>query len=322
MATGLEIIGGISAVLAILQTTIDVANRIKSAADKKRISIVVKQNQKEVTSLKDMVAIVKDEQALQTKSIIIEIGEIGELAIKLEDLLRTIDDAGFISRFVHGKDQKEELSSLTGDVAKAKLNLIIKIQSAHVGLTVSGDQKFMVQMEKIESMDRNLKQLINGFEGLSIGEVVKGREPGSEGMVTLDESDLEQLGLETGDDGPYQDGSRIIDNNIAYDQALMINGTIGTEGFIEPKHVRIYNNIARHQATMINASISRETWKDTREDRLEIIKAMAAQGTLGQGQGQLDEVLKKDLDKKSIDRVREGRVERSQGEQIGELAKS
>lgn len=139
----------------------------------------------------------------------------------------------------------------------------------------------------------------------------------ADGTVSIDDSDFQSLGLETVDDSPYRDGSRLIDNNLALDQALMINGTIGTEGFVEPRDVRIFNNVARNQATMINASISEKTWAESREDRLEVIKIMAAQGALGMGQS--SKLIQGDSKPNLIEHVREGRVERSQGQHFGAL---
>lgn len=118
------------------------------------------------------------------------------------------------------------------------------------------------------------------------------------------------LGLKAKDVSPYQDGSRLIDSNMAFGQAIMINGTIGTEGFIEPKQVRIFNNVARNQATMVNASISKETWNDVREDRFRLINTLADKNLLTEEH--FDRALQPDF-KERADRVREGRVERSQG---------
>jgi hypothetical protein len=57
----------------------------------------------------------------------------------------------------------------------------------------------------------------------------------------------------------------------------MMNGTIGTEGFIKEKYVKIYKNITRHQAMMINANISTEVWQQLRDDRFKTLE-MAAKG--------------------------------------------
>ena len=317
---------GMSAVLAILQTSIDVADRVKYAKDKKGLTMVINQKQKEVTSLKEIVVIVNEEKALQIKTIITEFAEIGELATKLEDLLKMIGDAGFVGKFVHGKDQKEVLGTLTADIVKAKSNLNIKIQSAHVGLTVPADRKFVVQTKILESVETSLKRQIDDLEGLSIWEIVKGREPsGIYAMIAfvLDRdwhgvlqpmapspSTNRTLGLQAENGTPYRDGSRVIDKNMAYDQSIMIRGTVGTEGFIEPKHIRILNNVSRDQATMICAFISEKAYQEARQDRLEIIRTMVAQGTLGAKQ--ISEMLQEDSDRKKNDRTREGRAERSQ----------
>ncbi|KAJ5772105.1 hypothetical protein N7520_002634 [Penicillium odoratum] len=275
-----DVLGGISAVVQILQTAIEIADRIRHAKDKKSLFMILNQNHKEVTSLKDIVMVVKEEQSLHTKDIIAELANIATLAEELEDMLRIMEGKGFIGRFMHGKDHKAEVGRLTGNIAGTKLTLTMKIQNAHVGVTVLANRKLVVQMEKIEAVDANLKKLINGFEGLFIALLMKDRELNADGTVSINDSDFQSLGLETVDDSPYYAGSRLIENNFAFDQALMINGTIGTEGFIEPKDVKIFNNTARNQATMINASISEKTWAESREDRREIIKLMAAQGAL------------------------------------------
>lgn len=138
--------------------------------------MILVRNHKEVTSLKEIVMLIKAEQSLQTKVIIAEIANIATLARELEDLLRVMEDKGFIGRFMHGKDQKAEIGRLTGNIAGTKLNLTVKIQNAHVGVTVLANRKLVVQMEKIEAVDANLKRLINGFEGLFIALLMKDRE--------------------------------------------------------------------------------------------------------------------------------------------------
>jgi hypothetical protein len=70
---------------------------------------------------------------------------------------------------------------------------------------------------------------------------------------------------------------RIIERNVAYHQSLMINGTIGTEGFLKEKYVKIADNIAYHQAVVINANISIGTWQEVREDRFRALE-LAAKG--------------------------------------------
>ena len=57
----------------------------------------------------------------------------------------------------------------------------------------------------------------------------------------------------------------------------MINGTIGTEGFIKEKYVRIVDNIAYHQAVLVNGNLSVERWQEVREDRFRVLE-LAAKG--------------------------------------------
>ncbi|KAL4875066.1 hypothetical protein BJY04DRAFT_224374 [Aspergillus karnatakaensis] len=286
-----------------LQVLIDVADKIRTATDKKGLIGIVTQNRKEVSALKDLVAIVEGQPPLQTKAILEEVDGIAEQAEKLEELLTAMESGSFSVRLRHGPSQKEELTALTGNIAKAKSNLTMKIQSAHVGLTILFNDRFVVQMDKLEAVEQTLKQMMVGFEGLLIRHVVEGKELSEDGTVALDKSDLEQLGLEAEGSGVYRDGSRYIDNNLALDQSFMINGTIGTEGFIEPKHVRIFNNTTRHQASMVNVSTSTEQMQAMRNERLEIIKVMAAAGTL--------QNVQPDPERMDVDGMREGRAERA-----------
>ncbi|UKZ72992.1 hypothetical protein TrVFT333_000631 [Trichoderma virens FT-333] len=68
MATPLE--SSIGAAVQILQVIIDLSSRIKSAADKRALSLLISQSQNEVTSLKDIVTTIGEEESLQTKTII------------------------------------------------------------------------------------------------------------------------------------------------------------------------------------------------------------------------------------------------------------
>jgi hypothetical protein len=105
----------------------------------------------------------------------------------------------------------------------------------------------------------------------------------ADGNVPLDNSDLEKLGIQPEDDASAIKEGRIIERNIAYHQSLMINGTIGTEGFVKEKYVRIVDNIAYHQAVMVHANISVERWQEVREDRFRVLE-LAAKGAFANNQ--------------------------------------
>jgi hypothetical protein len=99
----------------------------------------------------------------------------------------------------------------------------------------------------------------------------------ADGAVPLDDSDLEKLGIQVEEDTSTIKEGRIIERNVAYHQSMMVNGTIGTEGFLKEKYVRIVDNIAYHQAVVINANISVGTWQEVREDRFRVLE-LAAKG--------------------------------------------
>jgi hypothetical protein len=126
----------------------------------------------------------------------------------------------------------------------------------------------------------------------------------------LRDDDLDRLGLRSDESGPYAEGSRLIDNNLTCDQSMMINGTVGTEGFFEPKHVEILNNVARHQSMMVNTSLSIEEMDKNRNYQLDVIKTLAKSGHIGKDQ--ISQALQKSHPR-TTDRVRTGRVERAKG---------
>jgi hypothetical protein len=115
------------------------------------------------------------ERALQTLPVLEELETINELITKTVDLLKTIEDASFASRFSHGKDRNRELSDLAGDIAKAKINLDLKIQQAHVGLTRLTNKQLVVQMKTLQRVENSVGILIDQFDGFFITDVVEGK---------------------------------------------------------------------------------------------------------------------------------------------------
>lgn len=142
--------------------------------------MVVNQNRKDVSSLKEVIQAIYAEEVLQTETIIAEIAESVSLVEKIEDVLKVIQDAKFVSRFKHGEDRRKELKSYTTELRTVKSNLVMKVQTAHVGLTRTVGEKLVAIPEQIESLDAKLTQLISGFDGLWIHEVLKDREPDGE----------------------------------------------------------------------------------------------------------------------------------------------
>ncbi|KAH7083735.1 hypothetical protein FB567DRAFT_91082 [Paraphoma chrysanthemicola] len=277
--SGLEILGGISAIISIIEASVKVADRISEARDKDAWTDLIDRNRKEMRSLQQIVELVKEEEALHTKDIIEELAEISEWATKVLELLKTMEGSGFRSNLQNGRKWKKDLLSYTLSISNAKATLTLKIASAHVGLTVGTDKKYAVQMKKIESVESQLNKLLDSFVCLEISDLVRGRTPRRDGTVPLDDNDLLALGLQA-EDSPYQDGSRLIDNNLTLDQAMMINGTVGTEGFIEPKHVKIINNVARHQSVLVNASVSVNEMDKNRDHHLKVIEVLARNGAI------------------------------------------
>lgn len=174
-----EVLGAISAVIAILQTAAEVADRIQQARDKDAWLILLDRNRKEVKALKTIIEGIKVIEELRTAAIIEEIAKIAELAEKVVSLLKTIEKSGFGGNFWHGKERRTELSGFNSDIATSKDNLTLLIIGAHVGLTKLANESFAVQVEKMDRVESQLKQMIDSFGGLEIHDLVKGRQVSS-----------------------------------------------------------------------------------------------------------------------------------------------
>jgi uncharacterized protein YlzI (FlbEa/FlbD family) len=115
---------------------------------------------------------------LQTKEIVWELINIAELSTNLQDLLRAINDSKFLERLAHGEDMKMQLNELNGNIFKAKVNLMLKIETAHVGLTLVNGQSYAVQIEQLNRVESQLKQLMQNFGCLEISELITERDAG------------------------------------------------------------------------------------------------------------------------------------------------
>lgn len=85
------------------------------------------------------------------------------------------------------------------------------------------------------------------------------------------------LGANSDSDDPYVNTTRIVEDNLTYDQALMINGNIGTEGWREASHLVIQRNKASHNSIMVNTSIPVDRFKDLLAARNETVRQMSKQ---------------------------------------------
>jgi len=91
----------------------------------------------------------------------------------------------------------------------------------------------------------------------------------------------------------------------------MINGTVGTEGFIDRKYVQIINNVARHQSVMVNTPVSINEMANNRDYELKVIEILAKNGAIRNDQIGYDE--QRPLRQHKPESVRSGRVERTRG---------
>lgn len=136
----------------------------------------------------------------------------------------------------------------------------------------------------------------------------------ADGNVILNKEDLDQLGVESEKLDSVEDITVTVRDNLTLDQAIQINGPIGKEGFIKPRHTEILNNVASGQSCQINYAVSVERWNEALNHQEAVVDSIFTKGKLS-GE-QIVEILKaqNEAAHRNYDRVREGRVQRSEGQ--------
>ena len=144
---------------------------------------ILDRNKKELATLNEILQLVTAEKALQTAGITSEIMKMGDFGKQLKECLEQMEPAGknsvqqFSSKFARGAKDKERLNELMIQITNAKHSLMLKIQTAHVGLTMTTEKAIVANTEKIASVDHMLRELIEDFDGLEIAELVKDLKP-------------------------------------------------------------------------------------------------------------------------------------------------
>lgn len=179
----MEVIGAISAVIGILNTAIDISQRVLDATDKKSFRALLDRNKKELVSLNEILQVVKNENGLQTQVITSEIMRMGSLGEELQNVLNQMERQNknslqqFGNRLANNSKDKQKLNELSSQIMSAKHNLILKIQTAHVGLTKTTGDAIVANTETILNVNRKLQGLIKDFDGLEIADLIRHRKP-------------------------------------------------------------------------------------------------------------------------------------------------
>ncbi|SCO48099.1 uncharacterized protein FFMR_09008 [Fusarium fujikuroi] len=191
--SGLEIVGAASAVLGFVETAISLLGRLRQAYDRQtELSTVFNTYNRELTSTQNIIKIVRDEQALQTVAVASELQEMSTVLERLVDVLRVFND------------QKSSIRDTVEDLGRAKLNLMLRIQAAHVGLTRSLDNNIAVNTNAVERVNSLLEPVLGEGRGLHITNLLRDRHTRGDGIVMLNDADVASLQNEPTKANPYK----------------------------------------------------------------------------------------------------------------------
>ncbi|KAF5876587.1 uncharacterized protein Bfra_002992 [Botrytis fragariae] len=262
--SGLEILGAISAVSGLLESSINLLSRLrKTYNDQKDSSKVLGAHVVEIQGILTILELVKHEANLRTVVILSEIENIRNIAVELISNLELMVSGEksqarrFAHQFLQGAKEQETLAKLMERLEHAKTNLALGLHVAHVRVTQYVSDKVAINMDILNRVDGLLRNVLGDDGGLKIADVVKSHRPERDGLVHINS---EELPLRT--DGDGKDArkvfSRVVLKNVTRDQALQINGSIGEKGWREVSQLEIRDNEATGNGLQVNHAISED----------------------------------------------------------------
>ncbi|CCD50210.1 hypothetical protein BcDW1_9815 [Botrytis cinerea BcDW1] len=263
---GLEIIGAISAVAGLLESSISLFERLRRTYnDQKESSKILGAHVVEIQGILTILDLVKHEANLRTAAVLSEIESIRKIATELISNLELMmpGDKSQARRFAHqflqGTKEQETLAKLMERLEHAKSSLGLGLHVAHVGVTRVVGDKVAINMEILNRVDGLLRNVFGDDGGLEIAEVVKNHRPEKDGLVHIKS---EELSLRTSRDlkDAERGSGRIVLKNVTREQALQINGPIGEKGWREVSQLEIRDNEAAGSGIQVNHAVSEDVF--------------------------------------------------------------
>ncbi|KAK4182226.1 hypothetical protein QBC35DRAFT_510361 [Podospora australis] len=198
----MEAIAGAASVVGLIGGAITVIQQVRNARNKvKGAPITLDNLSKHLDSLDQSLSLVREEQALQTASVGLQVRGITDVAKELQsflDALASEQQKRSIQQLMHtmksGDLEDKQLVNILDRLDRARDLLVLQISVAQVGLMGNLKDGFRVAFAVL--MDTNKK--VNEVLGIKLvlAERLKNRElQQMDGTVSLDTSDLVSLGL-------------------------------------------------------------------------------------------------------------------------------
>ena len=180
------LLSAVQATTQLVEQAFRVLSRLRKAHERQKALVeVLRRHESELTSVKTIIGIIDDEDALQTATVGTELYRLQEVQGKLVKLLEAIDPKprGKVNQFArqlaHGSTDEKKLCALMDELGHVKAMLLLRIQVAHVGVMRNMEKQFVANAEVIQRIDQFLREEVGNCEGLRIARLLKGRRPSS-----------------------------------------------------------------------------------------------------------------------------------------------
>ncbi|KAF2436138.1 hypothetical protein EJ08DRAFT_579382, partial [Tothia fuscella] len=288
-------LGAVAGATGLLETATRILGRLRKAyARQKGLADILDRHDCELKSLKTIIEIIDDEDVLQTATVTLELNRLKAVERKLVELLRKLDTGSqtavkqYAHQLVHGSSEEKKLSAIMAELCHVKTTLLLRIQVASVGVMRRVGNIVLANADDIKRIDSFLREQLGEGMGLKIAQLLTGKQPSinailvGDGTVPLtltelasinsDEDDTDSNAstlLDSTDANPSTQGKvqpdrkteRIILRNATRDQAVMLNGPIGKDLWVDIARLEVVDNTASGDSMMFNYATSMEVFK-------------------------------------------------------------
>jgi hypothetical protein len=164
-----------------LESAISLVRQAREAHQRqKELSTLLDRHQHELEITRNIIQMVKDEEALHTAGVASELVELDKVAGRLVAALGNLrSNRGRVAQFFHqlvlGEKDEGDLTRLMAELERAKSNLGLRICVAQVGLTRGLDETLVVNTNMVERIDAAVQSVLGEGKGLEIAKAVRDR---------------------------------------------------------------------------------------------------------------------------------------------------
>ncbi|RSL44311.1 hypothetical protein CEP51_016242, partial [Fusarium floridanum] len=232
-----EVFETASAAIGLLDQVIRLINRVRQAtAQAKDLPEVLDTYDAEVKQIKAWVSLVADDAALEIPAIGPGLAKMRKLADRLNAHLAEMNTKRsptkqLVHQFKSGAKERDLIDRIVNDMRSVKIDLIVRIQFALIGITNSIQSEMQVQVKDLQSMNRKLPDPPANSQYPKLIGLLEKNEPNPDGTVTVKKEDLDELlkqgGVELRPNPDLGEGRRVrksIKNNVINETGFVVAG--------------------------------------------------------------------------------------------------